>query len=156
MNFFLIIFVILFMILGNFFIVFLNTRIVMKNKRTKCLENLSKEKGYNFTKRWDCNYSTIAIDEKKKIIALLQPAFLDFKALEINADNIAEKKIIINSLIPGMTTGVEILLTLKNGEKYELETLSLKKVLFGTFKFHPVVTKAIKNAEEIESILNLF
>lgn len=67
----------------------------MKNKRTKCLENLSKEKGYNFTKRWDCNYSTIAIDEEKKVVVLLQPAFLDFKALEINADNIAKKKIII-------------------------------------------------------------
>ncbi|HBJ78628.1 MULTISPECIES: hypothetical protein [Fusobacterium] len=156
MNFFLIIFVILFMILGNFFIVFLNTRIVMKNKRTKCLENLSKEKGYNFTKRWDCNYSTIAIDEEKKVVVLLQPAFLDFKALKINADNIAKKKIIINSLIPGMVTRVGISLTLKNNEECELDTLSLKKVLFGTFKFHPVVTKAIKNAEEIESILNLF
>ena len=156
MNFFLIIFVILFMILGNFFIVFLNTRIVMKNKRTKCLENLSKKKSYNFTKRWDCNYSTIAIDEEKKVVVLLQPAFLDFKALEINADNIAKKKIIINSLIPGMVTRVGISLTLKNNEECELDTLSLKKVLFGTFKFHPIVTKAIKNAEEIESILNLF
>lgn len=128
----------------------------MKNKRTKCLENLSKEKGYNFTKRWDCNYSTIAIDEEKKVVVLLQPAFLDFKALKINADNIAKKKIIINSLIPGMVTRVGISLTLKNNEECELDTLSLKKVLFGTFKFHPVVTKAIKNAEEIESILNLF
>lgn len=154
MNFFVIILVILFMILGNFFVVFLNTRIVMKGKRSKCLENLSKEKGYNFTKRWDCNYSTIAIDEEKKVVVLLQPAFLDFKALEINANNIADKKVIINSLIPGMATGVEVFLTLENGEEYDLETLSLKKVLFGTFKFHPAVVKAIKNAEEIENALN--
>lgn len=154
MNFFVIILVILFMILGNFFVVFLNTRIVMKGKRSKCLENLSKEKGYNFTKRWDCNYSTIAIDEEKKVVVLLQPAFLDFKALEINANNIADKKVIINSLIPGMATGVEVFLTLENGEEYDLETLSLKKVLFGTFKFHPVVTNAVKNAEEIENALN--
>ncbi|MHD0319088.1 hypothetical protein [Fusobacterium sp. THCT1E2] len=154
MNFFVIILVILFMILGNFFVVFLNTRIVMKGKRSKCLENLSKEKGYNFTKRWDCNYSTIAIDEEKKVVVLLQPAFLDFKALEINANNIADKKVIINSLIPGMATGVEVFLTLENGEEYDLETLSLKKVLFGTFKFHPAVAKAIKNAEEIENALN--
>lgn len=55
-----------------------------------------------------------------------------------------------------MVTRVGISLTLKNNEECELDTLSLKKVLFGTFKFHPVVTKAIKNAEEIESILNLF
>lgn len=154
MNFFVIILVILFMILGNFFVVFLNTRIVMKGKRSKCLENLSKEKGYNFTKRWDCNYSTIAIDEERKVVVLLQPAFLDFKALEINANNIADKKVIINSLIPGMATGVEVFLTLENGEEYDLETLSLKKVLFGTFKFHPAVVKAIKNAEEIENALN--
>ncbi|WP_373079832.1 hypothetical protein [Fusobacterium varium] len=154
MNFFVIILVILFMILGNFFVVFLNTRIVMKGKRSKCLENLSKEKGYNFTKRWDCNYSTIAIDEEKKVVALLQPAFLDFKALEININNIADKKVIINSLIPGMATGVEVFLTLENGEEYDLETLSLKKVLFGTFKFHPAVAKAIENAEEIENALN--
>lgn len=154
MNFFVIILVILFMILGNFFVVFLNTRIVMKGKRSKCLENLSKEKGYNFTKRWDCNYSTIAIDEERKVVVLLQPAFLDFKALEINANNIADKKVIINSLIPGMATGVEVFLTLENGEEYDLETLSLKKVLFGTFKFHPAVAKAIKNAEEIENALN--
>lgn len=154
MNFFVIILVILFMILGNFFVVFLNTRIVMKGKRSKCLENLSKEKGYNFTKRWDCNYSTIAIDEEKKVVVLLQPAFLDFKALEINANNIADKKVIINSLIPGMATGVEVFLTLENGEEYDLETLSLKKVLFGTFKFHPTVAKAIENAEEIENALN--
>ncbi|MDU1910986.1 hypothetical protein [Fusobacterium sp.] len=156
MNFFTIIFVVLFAILGNLFIVFINTRIVMKGKRGKCLETLSKEKCYNFTKRWDCNYSTIAIDEEKKVIALLQSTFLGFKALEINANNITTKKVIINSLIPGMATGVEIFLTLENGEEYDLETLSLKKVLFGTFKFHPVVTKAIKNAEEIESILNSF
>lgn len=156
MDFFTIIFIVIFVILGNFFIVFMNTRIVMKGKRTKCLEKLSKEKGYNFTKRWDCNYSTIAIDEGKRVIALLQPAFLDFKALEINASNIGTKKIVINSLIPGMVTGVEVLLTLKNGEEYDLETLSLKKVLFGTFKFHPVIAKAIKNAEEIENVLNSF
>lgn len=49
MNFFTIILVILFIILGNLFIVFMNTRIVMKGKRTKCLEKLSKEKGYKFT-----------------------------------------------------------------------------------------------------------
>lgn len=35
MNFFTIILVILFVILGNLFIVFMNTRIVMKGKRTK-------------------------------------------------------------------------------------------------------------------------
>ncbi|GAA6325074.1 hypothetical protein F350042L8_21720 [Fusobacterium ulcerans] len=156
MNFFTIILVILFIILGNLFIVFMNTRIVMKGKRTKCLEKLSKEKGYKFTKRWDCNYATIAIDEEKKIIALLEPAFLDFKAFEINGIDISSKKIVINSLIPGLATGIEVLLTLKNGEEYSLETLTLKKVLFGTFKFHPIVTNAIKNAEEIEAILNSF
>lgn len=156
MNFFTIILVILFIILGNLFIVFMNTRIVMKGKRTKCLEKLSKEKGYKFTKRWDCNYTTIAIDEEKKIIALLEPAFLDFKAFEINGIDISSKKIVINSLIPGLATGIEVLLTLKNGEEYSLETLTLKKVLFGTFKFHPIVTNAIKNAEEIEAILNSF
>lgn len=117
---------------------------------------LSKEKGYKFTKRWDCNYATIAIDEEKKIIALLEPAFLDFKAFEINGIDISSKKIVINSLIPGLATGVEVLLTLRNGEEYSLETLTLKKVLFGTFKFHPIVTNAIKNAEEIEAILNSF
>lgn len=154
MNFFTIILVILFVILGNLFIVFMNTRIVMKGKRTKCLEKLSKEKGYNFTKRWDCNYATIAIDEEKKIIALLEPAFLDFKALEINGADISSKKVIINSLIPGLATGVKVFLTLRNGEEYNLETLTLKKVLFGTFKFHPVVAKAIENAEEIENALN--
>lgn len=105
----------------------------MKNKRTKCLENLSKEKGYNFTKRWDCNYSTIAIDEEKKVVVLLQPAFLDFKALEINADNIAKKKIIINSLIPGMVTRVGISLTLKNNEECELDTLYFKKSFIWNF-----------------------
>ena len=156
MNFFTIILVILFIILGNLFIVFMNTRIVMKGKRTKCLEKLSKEKGYKFTKRWDCNYTTIAIDEEKKIIALLEPAFLDFKAFEINGIDISSKKIVINSLIPGLATGIEVLLTLRNGEEYSLETLTLKKVLFGTFKFHPIVTNAIKNAEEIEAILNSF
>lgn len=156
MNFFTIILVILFIILGNLFIVFMNTRIVMKGKRTKCLEKLSKEKGYKFTKRWDCNYATIAIDEEKKIIALLEPAFLDFKAFEINGIDISSKKIVINSLISGLATGVEVLLTLRNGEEYSLETLTLKKVLFGTFKFHPIVTNAIKNAEEIEAILNSF
>lgn len=156
MNFFTIILVILFIILGNLFIVFMNTRIVMKGKRTKCLEKLSKEKGYKFTKRWDCNYATIAIDEEKKIIALLEPTFLDFKAFEINGIDISSKKIVINSLIPGLATGVEVLLTLRNGEEYSLEKLTLKKVLFGTFKFHPIVTNAIKNAEEIEAILNSF
>lgn len=156
MNFFTIILVILFIILGNLFIVFMNTRIVMKGKRTKCLEKLSKEKGYKFTKRWDCNYATIAIDEEKKIIALLEPSFLDFKAFEINGIDISSKKIVINSLIPGLATGVEVLLTLRNGEEHSLETLTLKKVLFGTFKFHPIVTNAIKNAEEIEAILNSF
>ena len=128
----------------------------MKGKRTKCLEKLSKEKGYKFTKRWDCNYATIAIDEEKKIIALLETAFLDFKAFEINGIDISSKKIVINSLIPGLATGVEVLLTLRNCEEYSLETLTLKKVLFGTFKFHPIVTNAIKNAEEIEAILNSF
>ena len=92
MNFFTIILVILFIILGNLFIVFMNTRIVMKGKRTK---------------RWDCNYATIAIDEEKKIIALLEPAFLDFKAFEINGIDISSKKIVPPSAVsksPGLST----------------------------------------------------
>jgi len=140
----------------NLFLTFINTRIVMKKSRTVKLEEIGTQKGYAFTKQWDCNYSTVAIDKNKKVICQLKIKGMGFAVDKIIQNKILSCEIYTSGLIPFMTSEVGVKLKLENGEEYNLETLSLKKILIGTFNFNPVLGKAKKYAEEIKLSIDSF
>ncbi|MGF6907129.1 hypothetical protein [Fusobacterium sp. PH5-44] len=145
-----------FFIFFNLFITFINTRIVMKKSRTAKLQEIGNQKGYNFTKQWDCNYYTIAIDENKKAICKLIVRGMGFDVDKIIQNKIISCETYTSSFIPFMTREAGVKLKLENGEEYNLETLSLKKIITGTFDFNPIVGNAKKVAEEIKSVISSF
>lgn len=150
---------IIFYILANFLITFINSRIMMKKSRKNTLDELSSNKGYQFDNIWDCNYSTIAIDKNKGIICQLKNSGLSFQIDKIIAkDMILSSEVFVDSFLPNklLMSKIGVLIKLKNDEKYILETLNLKKLLIGSFKFNPIIKKALKNAEDINDIINQF
>jgi len=135
------IFVLLTMFLSN-----LNTKVRKLNKRNQKIKEL-EQKGYIISKRWDCNYITVGIDNIKKIlfIIVLDKEFSFFK---LNIDDIINKKINSFGIIKGFVTSVYIDISTKENLTYTIRTLCITRG-FGVYKKNKAVTYSKKCAEDI-------
>lgn len=131
----------------SFFTGYANSRVLMIKKREKKLDELETQ-GYNLNKRWHCNYMTIAIDEKQKIIACIVLGLrVQLYVLPI-ANIVGKPEIKITGVLPKMCTSVCVVFKAKDNNFYFLRTLMIKKG-FGVFKSGKVFQKAVTQAEEI-------
>lgn len=139
--------VIVLLIILNFFTGYMNSRVRMIKKREKKFDEFEQQ-GYKLTKRWHCNYMSIAIDEKKKIIACivlgLKAQFYVFNINEI----VGKPEVKTSGVISKLVTSVAVVFKSKDNNYYLLRTLTIKKG-FGVLKSGNIFKKAVADAEEI-------
>lgn len=124
----------------------LNTKIRYMEKRNKKIKELEKE-GYLISKRWDCNYITVGIDDLKKIIFII---VLDKKLsfFKINIDNIIKKEINSFGFVKGFVTSVYIDLFTNKNLTYTIRTLCITRG-FGVRKKNKAVISSKNYAKDI-------
>ena len=142
-----VIFILILLISLNLMTGYFNSRILMKGKRNKKLKDFENE-GYTVSKRWDCNFMTIAIDEEKKVIGCVVFALTSKLYIIEIKDIISQPEIKISGVLPKFITNVCVVFKCKDDKFYFLRTLTIKKG-FGILEKTKTVKQAIKNAEEI-------
>lgn len=137
--------------LFNFSVGYINSMVLMVGKRDKKLKELEKD-GFKATKKWDCNYMTIAIDENSKKIACVVIG-LTTKIYTIDINDIVNfPEVKVSGPFKKFVTTVGIVFSIKNGQYYFLRTLTIKKG-FGVLKSSKIVENAKRNAEEIVNLI---
>jgi len=124
----------------------LNTKVKHLKKRNKKINEL-KQNGYTISKRWDCNYITVGIDDLKKILFII---VLDKKLsfFKININDIIKKEIHSFGFIKGFITSVYIDIFTNKNLTYTVRTLCITRG-FGVRNKNKAVLFSKKYAKEI-------
>lgn len=129
----------------------LNSKIRKIDKRDQKANELT-EKGFEISKRWDCNYISVFIDNTKKILFIL---VLDKNSsfFEVNIDDIINLKINSFGIIKGFLSSIYIDIFTTQNLTYTLRTLCITRG-FGISKKSKASIYSEKCAKEIFDHIN--